>query len=153
MNQYSLMSKYYDRIYGFKDYSAEIYALLEIINTHLKYNLKTLLDVAYGTGKHLEILKMSFKCEGLDISSELLDIAIERNPDIILHLSDMIDFHINHKFDIITCFFGSIGHVKKRENLFRTIRNMKKHLNHGGLLVIEPWPIRQNSFRPEEQVY
>jgi len=137
--QYSLQAKYYDKIYSFKNYSQEVIDLQDIMQQHIKYDLNTLLDVACGTGKHLEVLKSYYKCEGLDINHELLEIAKKRNPELMFYQADMIDFSIENKYDIITCFFGSIGHVKTKDKLFQTVRNMKRHLTPKGILIIEPW--------------
>jgi SAM-dependent methyltransferase len=134
------MAKYYDKLYSFKDYNQEVLDLLVIIEQYIKQDFNSLLDIACGTGKHLEVLKQYFPmCEGLDLNQELLDIAIKRNPDVTFHHADMQNFELHKQFDIITCFFGSIGHVKTREHLEQTIRNMKSHLTGNGLLVIEPW--------------
>ena len=43
----------YDKIYGFKDYAQEAEAIHQTIQ-RFKPGAKTLLDVACGTGKHLE---------------------------------------------------------------------------------------------------
>jgi SAM-dependent methyltransferase len=137
--QYSRMAEYYDTIYAFKNYSDEVKVLLELIKPNLKPGRKALLDVACGTGQHLKYLKQHFVCEGLDISPELLEIAAHKLPDVKFHLADMIDFDLGKKFDLITCFFGSIGHVKTLENLTKTVQSIKRHLREGGLLIIEPW--------------
>jgi SAM-dependent methyltransferase len=137
--QYSLMSEYYDKLYSFKDYGQEVIDLLDVIRQYIKYDFNTLLDVACGTGKHLEELKKYFECEGLDINFELLEIAKVRNPELRYHQADMLDFTLEKQFDIITCFFGSIGHVKTIDNLEMTIRNLKRHLTPKGILAIEPW--------------
>lgn len=51
----------------------------------------------------------------------------------------MIDFKIPQKFDIITCLFSAIGHVKTKVFLQKAIKNMSQHLLPGGVLLIEPW--------------
>jgi SAM-dependent methyltransferase len=137
--QYTKMAQYYDKLYAFKDYSGEIDALLEVAKPYLKKSFKTLLEIACGTGKHLEVLRKLYNCEGLDINPDLLEIAQARNPEITFHLADMIDFRLDKSFDIITCFFGSIGHVKSVTNLQKAIGNFKRHLSPEGLLIIEPW--------------
>lgn len=137
--QYSQMARYYDKLYSFKDYKQEVLDLLELIKQYVNHDFKSLLDVACGTGKHLEVLKQYFLCEGLDINPELLDIAKSRNPELAFYQADMLSFKLDKQFDLITCFFGSIGHLQTKEQLFQAVRNMKSHLNHGGILIIEPW--------------
>ena len=48
---------YYDKFYAFKDYAGEAEILLTLIHTHLRSGGKQLLDVACGTGLHMEHLK------------------------------------------------------------------------------------------------
>ena len=70
-------ARYYDKIYAFKDYQAETKRLIGFIEGEVGEARGRLLDVACGTGKHLEFLRESFAVEGLDLSSELLDVAKE----------------------------------------------------------------------------
>jgi ubiquinone/menaquinone biosynthesis C-methylase UbiE len=130
---------YYDVIYSFKDYQAETHRLQELITDHLLSGGDRLLDVACGTGKHLQFLKEKFEVEGLDLSPELLKIARERTPDIPYHHADMMDFDLGREFDVVTCLFSSIGYVKILENLNRAVKCMTNHLLAGGILVVEPW--------------
>lgn len=132
-------ARFYDKIYASKDYSAEVEQLVAIIRTHLRSSGNRLLDVACGTGKHIEHLKAHFDVEGLDINEELLDIARWRNPEVPFHQGDMIDFDLGHQFDVVTCLFSSIGYVKTLDNLKRAVACMAHHLVKGGVLVIEPW--------------
>lgn len=132
-------ARYYDLIYSKKDYETEVEILLQIIHQRLSTGSRKLLDVACGTGRHIESLKEHFEVEGLDLNAELLEIAAQRNPDVPFHCGDMISFELNKKFDIVTCLFSSIGYVKTKENLCQAIRCMGKHVAPGGLLIIEPW--------------
>jgi trans-aconitate methyltransferase len=95
-------AKYYDKIYSFKDYEKEASKITLVVEEHLKSEGRRLLDVACGTGKHIEYLKDQFEVEGLDVSREMLDIARVRNPNVMFHRADMTDFDLNKKFDVIT---------------------------------------------------
>lgn len=132
-------AQYYDLIYYDKDYKTEVDKLLDLIREHGPLPGDRLLDVACGTGHHIHYLKEHFTVEGLDISSELLEIARQRNPEVTFHEGDMIDFTLGRKFDLITCLFSSIGYVRTLDNLVRALETMAKHLEPGGLLLVEPW--------------
>lgn len=136
---YSKEARYYDKLYAFKDYRAEVHKLLAIIQEHLLSGGKWLLDVACGTGNHLEFLKEHFVVEGLDISHELLEVARQKHPEVTFHPGDMTDFDLGRTFDVITCLFSAIGYVKTLENAGRAMNCMVRHLNPGGLIIIEPW--------------
>ncbi len=136
---FSKTAQYYDLIYSQKDYQAEVEKLVTFIGENHSPDADRLLDVACGTGHHIQYLKEHFIVEGLDLDPKLLEIARKRNPEITFHEGDMIEFDLGHKFDILTCLFSSIGYVKTQENLNKTIATMAHHLNPGGLLIIEPW--------------
>lgn len=131
--------QYYDRIYSWKDYEGECAQLKTIIDEQLRSGGDRLLDVACGTGHHLEHLKEWFTVEGLDLSPDLLQIAEKRIPGVSLHQGDMIDFALDRRFDIITNLFSSIGYTRTIDNLNQSIACMARHLVPGGLLIVEPW--------------
>ena len=136
---YAEMAQYYDRIYSFKDYAAETEKLKGWIEAHRQSSGVRLLDVACGTGRHLELLSKSFDAEGLDLAPELLDLARERNPSVAFHCADMRTFELSSSYDVITCLFSSIGYMTTIEDLEKAVANMARHLVPGGVLIIEPW--------------
>jgi ubiquinone/menaquinone biosynthesis C-methylase UbiE len=144
---FSKTARYYDKIYAFKDYRAEVLRLEAVIREHLRSEGNRLLDVACGTGHHLAYLKEQFDVEGLDISQELLAVARRRNPGVLFHQADMTDFDSGYEFDVVTCLFSSIGYVKTLDNLTRAVTCMARHLTSGGILVIEPW-FSPDTWRP-----
>ena len=128
----------YDAVYSFKDYATEserIHALIE----ERSPGAATLLDVACGTGKHLEQLRAWSAVTGLDLDADLLAIARERLGDVELHQGDMTAFSLGRQFDVVTCLFSSIGYVGTVERLVRAIAAMATHLAPGGVLIVEPW--------------
>lgn len=136
---YGKMAQYYDRIYSFKDYAVEAERILGYIEEYGQSKSKRLLDVACGTGHHLEFLAKTFNAEGLDMSAELLEYARERNPEIPFHCADMRTFDLPDKFDAITCLFSSIGYMTTIADLEQAIATMAHHLAPGGVLIVEPW--------------
>jgi len=140
-------ARYYDRIYAFKDYASEVEAVVSIVDAELWTDGRRLLDVACGTGLHLEYLKKHFDAEGLDLSPELLEVARERNPKLVFHGADMRTFTLDSRYDVITCLFSSIGYMTTLEDLRTAIERMAAHLVPGGLLIVEPW-ITPEDWRP-----
>jgi ubiquinone/menaquinone biosynthesis C-methylase UbiE len=136
---FSKTAQYYDKIYSFKDYEAETQSLLALLRENTRIEGGLLLDIACGTGCHIEYLKKHFEVEGLDISEDLLEMARQRNPEVVFHQGDMTDFHLGRQFDVVTCLFSSIGYVKTTDRLTRAIGCMASHLKPGGVLAIEPW--------------
>ena len=87
----------------------------------------------------MERLKEFYAVEGLDLSSPMLEIAAARNPDVTLHEGDMRYFDLPGRFDAVTCLFSAIGYMPDIDSLNAAIANMARHLNPGGVLVLEPW--------------
>jgi ubiquinone/menaquinone biosynthesis C-methylase UbiE len=136
---FSKTAQYYDKLYAKKDYAGEVQRLISFLSVQGNTRQITLLDVACGSGLHLEHLAKHFKVEGLDICPELIAIARERIPGITLHLGDMAGFALGKQFDIVTCLFSSIGYVKTLDKLKDAVRSMTAHLKPHGVLAVEPW--------------
>ncbi len=139
---FSRSADLYDALYAtFKDYGAEVGRLRELIAERAPRapRASTLLDVACGTGKHLELLREDLEVTGLDLDPELLAIARKRLPDVELHEGDMTAFDLGRRFDVVVCLFSSIGYARDDERMRAAIAVMARHLEPGGLLVVEPW--------------
>ena len=133
----------YDHFYGHKDYAAEAAHVADLVQS-LRPGAGTLLDVACGTGRHLEHLSGRFACEGVDLEEGLLAIARQRLPDVRFTSADMVDFDLGRRFDAVVCLFSSIGYVLTIDRLDRAIASMARHLAPGGVLLVEPWILREN---------
>ncbi len=140
---YRNSAKVYDAIYSFKDYIAEAKRLRELI-LERHAGATTLLDVACGTGKHLEQFGKWFIAEGLELDEAMLNIARERNPNLMLHQGDMRNFALPKTFSAVTCLFSAIGYLPSVAALEQAIATMAEHLEANGVLIIEPW------FTPEQ---
>jgi SAM-dependent methyltransferase len=135
---YARSARFYDAIYGFKDYTGEANDVNRRIQT-ARPGAETLLDVACGTGGHLRALADRYRCEGLDLSAEQLAVAAQRLPMMPLHEADMTSFDLGRRFDAVICLFSSIGYVATVERLGAAITAMAQHLEPGGVVIVEPW--------------
>lgn len=134
----------YDLIYADKDYAAESARIIEIINQYGESSGNDMLDVACGTCKHLKYLESAFTVDGVDLSERQVQAARGQFPNNRIEVGDMINFDMNKTYNAIICLFSSIGYVKTKENLNKSIANMARHMKPGGILLIEPW------LKPEE---
>ena len=92
---YKELAKYYDLIYSWKDYEKETAKINKLIKKQKNSDGNKLLDVACGTGKHLEYLKKKFSCTGIDLNEEMIAIAKSNISDISFDQADMINFNLN----------------------------------------------------------
>jgi SAM-dependent methyltransferase len=135
---YDVMASIYDVMYSFKDYPAEAARIDEIIRAR-NPAATTLLDVACGTGKHLEQLRTTYDVEGTDVSAEMLAVASARLPGVALYEADMRELSLGRTYDAITCLFSAIGYARSVAELHRTIAGFAAHLAPSGVLLVEPW--------------
>jgi SAM-dependent methyltransferase len=136
---FSRSARLYDAIYSFKDYPAEAASVHELVQAR-RPGAETLLDVACGTGAHLVELARWYRCVGVDLDPELLAVGRERLPaEVELRVVDMRDFDLGRRFDAVTCLFSSIGYVRDTRELAGAVGSMARHLEPGGVLVVEPW--------------
>jgi SAM-dependent methyltransferase len=127
----------YDALYAFQDLEQQARRLHSMIRTR-NPTARSLLDVACGTGRHLARLT-DYRREGVDLDRGMLAVARERCPDVPLHEGDMVTFDLGRRFDVVTCLFSSIAYVKTLDRMSRAIFNLARHVNPGGLVLVEPW--------------
>jgi len=155
--RYKESASIYDAIYSAtgKNYHVEASALLEFVKQIIGRPVRqlSLLDVACGTGRHLEFFADWFgHVQGTDNSEDMLAIARQRLPNVQFHCTDMrsLDVHDLDReplFDVVTCLFSAIGHMTTRAFLHRAISQMASHLTPGGILIVEPW-LKSADFNP-----
>jgi SAM-dependent methyltransferase len=133
--------RFYDAIYTSreKDYQREVEILRAEIERR-RPDARTLLDVACGTGKHLELLRDRFVAAGVDLDPEMIRIARERlGEGVPLHVGDMTDFDLGRTFDVVTCLFSSIAYARTEDRLRAAVTNLARHAASDGWVIVEPW--------------
>ncbi|MDZ4765914.1 MAG: class I SAM-dependent methyltransferase [Chloroflexota bacterium] len=124
--------------YSWKHYADEADKLRALIQRHKRAPRNALLDVACGTAIHTQLLASDFAVAGVDLDPGMIAVARRRLPNVTFYQADLVDFDLAAHFDVIACLFSSIGYVRTRDRLFAAIANMARHLNAGGVLLIEP---------------
>lgn len=143
---YGQVARIYDLLYtgtGIKDYLAEADALHALIQESSPH-ARTLLDVACGTGAHLEIMRRWYTVEGVDLSPEMLEVARSRLPGVPLQVADMRTLDLGRQFDVVMCLFSAIGYLTEPAEIQTAIRRMADHVAPGGVLIVDGW------MRPED---
>ena len=138
---YGQVARIYDLLYtgtGIKDYPAEAEALRALIE-ETSPHARTLLDVACGTGAHLEIMRRWYTLEGVDLSPDMLEVAKSRLPGVPLRVADMRTLDLGKTFDAVTCLFSAIGYMTEPTELQTAIRRMADHVAPGGVLIVDGW--------------
>ena len=135
---YGKFAEIYDAAYHFVDFAAAAaYVRATIRAKHPTAG--SLLEVACGTGRYLELFVRDFAVEGLDLSPEMLTKARERVPDVPLHHGDMASFSLGRRYDVVCCLFRSIGYAGTPDRLDAAIAAMARHVAPQGILLVEPF--------------
>ena len=100
-NFYKKLAKYYDKIYVEKDYAGEAKFMEWVVKKHQKGKGKKLIDIACGTGNHIQYLKNHYKVTGLDLNPEMLKLARKKVQDVKFIKGDMKKLALDEKFDVI----------------------------------------------------
>jgi len=142
----------YDLLYSFKDYEAEARDLVALIRER-NPAATSVLDVACGTGRHLEQLRPAFPdLAGVDLQPEMLAVARERLPGVLLVEADMRTFDLGRRFDAVTCLFSSVAYGETETDLGATVGRMAAHLAPGGVAVLDGW-VRPDAWWPGVSVH
>ena len=96
------------------------------------------LDLGCGTGVLCRILQdAGMDSMGMDYSSGMVSIARETNPDIPFTQGDMITWHPEHAFDLVTCTGDALNHIPDPENIARIFRNVYDYVNPNGYFIFD----------------
>lgn len=140
----SLYADIYDSIYRNKDYDEECNIIRTLFNSYGDGCILSVLDLGCGTGNHaLRLADMGYRVAGVDRSEEMLDIARvkseEKGLPIALYHGDIKSVAIDQMFDAAILMFAVLGYQTTNNDLIQTLRNVRRHLRVGGLLVFDVW--------------
>ena len=132
-----LYDAFYDALE--KDYEWEAATVLDAVRKR-RPEAATLLDVACGTGRHLEVFARTLRCTGVDLDPDMVTVARRRcGRGVRVLQGDMATLVVGRRFDAVTCLFSSVAYMRTVAALRRAIAAMARHLEPGGVLVVEPW--------------
>lgn len=135
-------SEEYLQVYRHRD-QKEAVELTNLVLKNIKTeNLKTVLDMAAGSGRHAIILaKRGFNVTAVDLSDNLLAIAKKyaekENVNIEFIHSDIRKFKPQKKYDLVLNLFTSIGYFEKDEENYYVLNKAYKMLNNNGYFVLD----------------
>ncbi|HPG31733.1 MAG TPA: class I SAM-dependent methyltransferase [bacterium] len=134
-------SKFYDLFYQGKDYAKEVKYIDSILK---KYKSKIIRDVACGTGNHLiELIKLGYKVDGSDISSDMIEILKHKTRDLNLkcktEVCSMTDIKSSVKYDAALCMFAAINYLSGWREIDKFFKTLNKILKPGALLIFDFW--------------
>lgn len=135
-SHYDKEAEYYDI---FNEQNSKI--INQSINSILKkYNAKTVLDLACGTGSQVFYLtENGYHVTGYDINPKMLSIAKEKAEKRNLAIPFLEgDMHttVAGSFDAVITIFNAIGHLTKKD-FEKTLDNIYQNLQENGIYIFD----------------
>jgi SAM-dependent methyltransferase len=127
-----------------KSFEAEAEQLIGLVRER-RPEATSLLDVACGTGAHLERIAKDFAhVEGVELEPAMRQVAGDRLPGVSVHAGDMRTFDLGRTFDAVICIGNAVACMLSEADLHAAVARMAAHLAPGGVLVAEPWWFPEN---------
>ncbi|WP_287586081.1 class I SAM-dependent methyltransferase [Candidatus Borrarchaeum sp.] len=135
IRSYEKFAEVYDLVTP-EEFYFDYFNFIKKILKSLNYNPQNILDVACGTGRLAKILlDKDYDVEGLDISESMLEIARKRGLKV--YQSNMVDFNVGQKYDLIISTYDSLNYVLQESSLKKCFNSIKKHLNQKGIFICD----------------
>jgi SAM-dependent methyltransferase len=121
---------HYDRLFG-RGY-------VEFWLSQARISGGPVLELGCGTGKlSIPLAEAGFSVTGLDNSPALLQFAAGKNDDVRWIEADMRRFDLDEQFALIMLPSNNLGHLHTPEDFEGCIGSAKRHLQPGGVFVID----------------
>jgi 2-polyprenyl-3-methyl-5-hydroxy-6-metoxy-1,4-benzoquinol methylase len=140
----NLYAKYYDVMYSDKDYAKEAKYLEALLKKHARSRVRSILDIAAGTGGHaIHLARRGYQVEAIDLSSSMIERAKVKarseHLGIEFHVADMRRLSLGKRFDACICMFAGIDYLLSYQELGDTLSRLRAHLKPGGIFVFDFW--------------
>ena len=128
----------YLRIYQHRDESEAEHAI-ELISAQLRgRDIRAVLDLACGAGRHSQALCERWWTVGLDLSAALLRVARRESADTPYVRADMRELpFMAESFDLVVNLFTSFGYFDDDHEHARVLTCLRAAIRQGGMLVID----------------
>jgi SAM-dependent methyltransferase len=120
----------------------EVDFLVHCFDTYARRPVRSVLDIACGTGPHLiRLAERGYRMTGLDLSPQNVTFLAERLADRRLagdlRVGDMAAFRLPEPVDAAICMQDSQGHLLTNAQLLGHLRVVARALRPGGLYVFD----------------
>lgn len=141
-NEYAL---YYDAFYGDKNYREEVETVCKLINRNTKKEVKTILSMGCGTGRHdSEFNNCGYTVKGIDISEKMISVAKKTIPKqggegLSFDVGDVRCYRDGVKYDTCVSLFHVMSYQNSNKDIVDAMRTAYEELEEGGLFVFDVW--------------
>jgi SAM-dependent methyltransferase len=136
----------YDTVYAEKNYAAECEAMATLIAKFGRGEIRKMLDLGCGTGRHAVIFAgRGLDVTGVDQSEPMVARARERaaqlklgaNPEFLS--GDIRNFSGAKPFDVALMNFNVIGYMSSNDDALGALSSARKNLRQDGLFIADFW--------------
>ena len=134
------MAPWYDELYvKFLRTEKEVLFLDKVFKKH---RVKSVLDIACGTGRHSIALKrLGYEVTGIDLSAPMIEYARKKSKEaglvIPFHKMDMRKIKLKKKFDAVVILFTSFCYMNRNQDIIDSLNSIRKVLKKNGILIID----------------
>lgn len=138
MSAYGNFAESYDTLTSDVDYGA-LAGYYEKIASEFGAKKGILLDLACGTGSlSIELDKLGYDVIGVDLSPEMLSVAMQKPHDNIEYLcQDMRSLDMYGTIDVTVCALDSINHLESREDILSCFKSVSLFCHPDGLFLFD----------------
>lgn len=144
MEQYGeFVAKYCDVVYEkVRDTQREIRFLNWVFRELADVEVREILDVACGTGRHaIPLSKKGYTVTGGDRSQAMLAVLEEKvrraNIEIPVIKCDMKDIEFREEFDAIICMYTSFNYLLTDQDIEKALVAFYRALRPGGIVILD----------------
>ncbi len=124
--------------YGWNDFALKMGEALYSYLNQSNIQIKNHLDLCSGTG----ILCHFFSTKGLitkgvDLSKSMIELAKSKYKEIDFVCCDVLDYHDEERYDLITCTCDSLNHLIHEGELKKLLDQVSTLLNQDGYFVFD----------------
>ncbi|MED5307061.1 MAG: class I SAM-dependent methyltransferase [Bacteroidota bacterium] len=132
-------SKYYHILYKNRNTQEAHFLIKNLVNLLIPDKNSLFLDLGCGSGRHsIELNKMGYKVDGIDLSTKSLEIAKPfENSRLKFIRADFRKLDFENKYDFILNLFTSFGYFDKENEHAQVFKQIFKSLKNNGHFVID----------------
>ncbi len=136
----------YDTLYEGKAYDEECDLVERVFKACGERPVRSVLDFGCGTGSHATLLaERGYEVQGVDLSESMVALARQKVSNAAtgqapsFQQGDIRSCDLGRKFDAVIILFAVLGYQTTNADVLATLRNARRHLEPGGLLLFDVW--------------
>lgn len=143
MNNFEAYSTYYDLLYQDKPYEAEAEYVYKKLQQAFGADLKSVLELGCGTGKHATLLAgRNLHITGVDLSETMVVQAQARargNTNLNFVRGDVRNLSLQQQYDAVISLFHVASYQTKNSDILGFMKTAFRHLVPGGVFLFDFW--------------